>query len=111
MLKALRVGDHLRAEDIAPYNEHVRGFVLDTYQKGMIGGTGKSFDWSIIDRLGLKKTCILAGGLDVDNVVTAIQFVHPYAVDVNSGVEKRPGIKDHTLMRTFVDRIRRLDRQ
>jgi phosphoribosylanthranilate isomerase len=111
VLKALRVGDHLRAEDIAPYNEHVRGFVLDTYQKGMIGGTGKSFDWSIIDRLGLKKTCILAGGLDVDNVVTAIQFVHPYAVDVNSGVEKRPGIKDHTLMRTFVDRIRRLDRQ
>ena len=110
VLKALRVAEHLQAEDITPYNEHVRGFVLDTYQKGTVGGTGRSFDWSLIDRLELKRTCILAGGLDVDNVVRAIQAVHPYAVDVNSGVEKRPGIKDHTLIRAFVDRVRQVER-
>jgi phosphoribosylanthranilate isomerase len=108
VLKALRVGEHLRAEDVAPYNEHVRGFVLDTYQKGRVGGTGKSFDWSIIERLGLKKSCILAGGLNPDNVTKAVQAVHPYAVDVNSGVEKSPGIKDHALIRTFVERVRQL---
>jgi len=109
VLKALRVGEHLQAEDIAPYNEHVRGFVLDTYQKGRVGGTGRSFDWSLIDRLGLKKSCILAGGLDVDNVGRAIQAVHPYGVDVNSGVEKRPGIKDHALIRAFVDTVRQVE--
>jgi len=111
VLKALRIGEHLRAEDVAPYSEHVRGFVLDTYQRGRVGGTGKSFDWSIIEGLGLEKTCILAGGLTADNVTMAIQAVHPYAVDVNSGVEKSPGIKDHTLIRTFVERVRQLECQ
>ena len=111
VLKALRVGEHLRKEDVAPYHEHVRGFVLDTYQKGMVGGTGRSFDWSLIDRLGLKKTCILAGGLDADNVSQAIQAARPYGLDVNSGVEKRPGIKDHTLIRAFMDKVRQLEGQ
>ncbi len=109
VLKALRVGDHLRAEDIAPYNEHVRGFLLDTYHKNMVGGTGKSFDWSIIERLAMEKTYILAGGLDVDNVAKAIEAVRPYAVDVNSGVEKSPGQKDHELVKAFVDRVRQLE--
>jgi len=109
VLKALRIGDHTRAEDIEPYHEHVKGFVLDTYQKDMVGGTGKSFDWSLIKRLNLKKTWILAGGLEVDNVAEAVEAVSPYGLDVNSGVEKRPGEKDHLLIRRFVRRVRALE--
>jgi phosphoribosylanthranilate isomerase len=111
VLKALRVGDHLQAADIAPYNEHVKGFLLDTFQKNMVGGTGKPFDWSLIERLELQKTYILAGGLDVDNVAQAIAAVHPYGLDVNSGVEKSPGHKDHARIRAFVGRVRQLEQQ
>jgi phosphoribosylanthranilate isomerase len=109
VLKALRIGSHLQAEDVAPYNDHVKGFLLDTYQKDMVGGTGKSFDWSLIRRLNLQKTWILAGGLDADNVVEAVESLQPYAVDVNSGVEKSPGQKDHDLIKTFVGRVRQLE--
>ncbi len=109
VLKALRVGSHLQSEDVAPYTEHVKGFLLDTYQKGVAGGTGKQFDWSLIDALGLEKSCILAGGLDVANIAEAITAVRPYAIDVNSGVEKSPGIKDHDKIRTFVATVRKLE--
>ncbi len=111
VLKALRVGEHLQAGDIAPYNEHVKGFLLDTFQKDLVGGTGRSFDWSIIERLALKKSFILAGGLDADNVAAAIEAVHPYAVDVNSGVEKSPGKKDHELIKAFVRTVRLLEQE
>jgi phosphoribosylanthranilate isomerase len=109
VLKALRVGEHSRAEDIAPYTEHVKGFVLDTYQKNRVGGTGKTFDWSLIKELHLQKTWILAGGLDVDNVAEAVGTVAPYGVDVNSGVEQRPGTKDHKKIHDFVRRVRELE--
>ena len=111
VLKALRVGEHLQADDIEPYNEHVKGFLLDTFQKDVVGGTGRSFDWSIIERLALGKTYILAGGLDANNVARAIKAVRPYAVDVNSGVEKSPGQKDHELIKAFVNRVRQLEQQ
>ncbi len=110
VLKALRVGDHLQAEEIAPYGEFVTGYLLDTYHKNKMGGTGMSFDWSLIERLNLNKTWILAGGLDVGNVAAAIEAVHPYGVDVNSGVEKSPGVKDHACIREFVRTIRQVER-
>ncbi|MCI5146633.1 MAG: phosphoribosylanthranilate isomerase, partial [Candidatus Electrothrix sp. AR3] len=105
LLKALRVGEHLQAEDIIPYNEYVRGFLLDTYQKGVQGGTGTSFDWSLIKGLNLQRDFILAGGLDVDNVQQAIEAVQPYGLDVNSGVETSPGHKDHDRIREFVSKV------
>jgi len=109
VIKALRVGKYLKAGDVSPYNEHVKGFLLDTYQKDMVGGTGQCFDWTLIEQLDLQKTCILAGGLDADNVTGAIKAVQPYAVDVNSGVETTPGIKDHDKIRAFVSRVRQLE--
>ncbi len=109
VVKALRVGPHLLAEEVAPYTPHVKGFVLDTYQKGVAGGTGMKFDWSLIEKLALEKPCILAGGLNVDNVTAAIEAVQPYAVDVNSGVEKYPGVKDHCKIHAFVEKIRQLE--
>jgi phosphoribosylanthranilate isomerase len=105
LIKALRVGEHLRAEDIAPYHPHVRGFLLDTYQKGQEGGTGQTFDWSLIPRLNLQRDFILAGGLDISNVRAAIETVQPYGLDVNSGVESSPGRKYHALIRSFVQAV------
>jgi phosphoribosylanthranilate isomerase len=106
IIKALRVGGDLQAKDIMPYNEHVKGFLLDTYQKGVRGGTGQAFDWSLIQHLKLQRDFILAGGLDAENVQEALDAVTPYAVDVNSGVETAPGQKDHRLIKEFIRRVR-----
>lgn len=71
------------------------------------GGTGHSFDWSILKSLTIKLPVILAGGLNPDNVITAIKQVKPYAVDVSSGVETN-GYKDFEKMKKFVERVRSL---
>jgi phosphoribosylanthranilate isomerase len=89
------VGEESRPEDFTPYNECVDAFLLDTYVQGASGGTGKVFDWSIIESLKLQRPLFLAGGLSSENVVSAISKVRPFAVDINSGVESYPGIKDH----------------
>lgn len=95
IIKAFRVGEKSRREDFASYNECVDAFLLDTFVQGAKGGTGKIFDWSIIERLKLQRPVFLAGGLSSENVVSAIREVQPFAVDINSGVESQPGIKDH----------------
>lgn len=100
------MGGDLQANDIIPYNEHVKGFLLDTYQKGVKGGTGLRFDWSLIQDLKLQRDFILAGGLGVENVEEALAAVSPYALDVNSGVETAPGQKDHHLIRAFIRQVR-----
>ena len=109
IIKALRVGEQLHAEDVAPYHAHVRAFLLDTYRKGQEGGTGQTFDWSLIPRLNLQRNFILAGGLDASNIRAAIAAAQPYGVDVNSGVESSPGRKDHALVRAFVRAVRQFD--
>ena len=79
-----------------------RGLLLDSAHEGQFGGTGHRFDWEWIDT-GLEKRLMLAGGLTADNVGDAIRQVRPAAVDVSSGVEKRKGVKDHDLMRAFIE--------
>ena len=85
-----------------------QGFLLDTYQPGMYGGTGQTFAWERIPT-HLQKPIILAGGLTPQNVATAIREVHPYGVDVVSGVEASQGIKDPDKMRAFIRQVRALD--
>lgn len=75
--------------------------LLDAYDPAAAGGTGHTFDWSRIPR-DMNKRIVLAGGLTPQNVAAAIQQVHPYAVDVSSGVEKTKGIKDADKIRAFV---------
>lgn len=108
VLKVFRVSAELKEDMIEPYNECVKGFLLDTYVKENFGGTGKCFDWSLIKTLNLKKPFMLAGGLTVENIGQAIELAHPYGVDINSGVEKVPGIKDHQKIREIVQAIRGL---
>jgi len=109
VLKAFRVGDHSREEDFQPYNSCVSGVVLDTYVKDKEGGTGISFNWNILSRLNLQMPYILAGGLHSENIGEALQLASPYGVDVNSGVEISPGIKDHEKLQRFVEKVTAFD--
>ncbi len=105
IIKAFRVGDKSLPEDFRPYNDCVDAFLLDTYIQGASGGTGMAFDWSIIERLQLQRPIFLAGGLSPENVVRAISDVRPFAVDINSGVESQPGMKDHVRMKNLVQLV------
>ncbi len=109
VLKAIRVGPQTTAAEVAPYADCIQGFLLDTYRKNAVGGTGAAFDWSIIERLDLKKPFLLAGGLGIDNIRTALEQVWPYGVDANSGLEEAPGIKNHNLIRQFVAAVREFE--
>ena len=86
-------------------------FLLDAAaKKDQFGGTGKTFDWSIAQKSAAKHKIILAGGLTPENVGEAILTVRPYAVDVASGVETRPGIKDPSKLREFFAEVARANR-
>jgi len=104
-IKALRVrpGEDVAAA-MAPY-AGAQGILLDTFVEGVPGGTGASFDWSLVPE-DAAKPIILAGGLDADNVATAIRQVRPHAVDVSGGVEASKGIKDAGKIRAFVRAVR-----
>jgi phosphoribosylanthranilate isomerase len=102
LIKAFRVGSRTMAADFTSYEDSVKGFLLDTYIEGQKGGTGKSFDWSIIESLKLQLPVILAGGLTPENVAEAIRTVRPFAIDLNSGVEEEPGKKDLARLRSLV---------
>jgi phosphoribosylanthranilate isomerase len=77
--------------------------LFDRRGKGMWGGTGESFDWELLRDHRSEVPAILAGGLRPENVAEAVSIVHPYAVDVASGVEIEPGRKDHAAMTAFFE--------
>jgi phosphoribosylanthranilate isomerase len=85
------------------------GLLLDTYREGVAGGTGATFDWTMIPSRP-PKPIVLAGGLTAENVGAAIRRVRPYAVDVSSGVEAGKGIKDLRRMQAFVREVEQASR-
>ncbi|WP_298135737.1 phosphoribosylanthranilate isomerase [Acidiferrobacter sp.] len=99
-LKAIAMDEAADARRAAVRYASAQGLLLDAYQKGRAGGTGQVFDWGRIPE-DLCQPVILAGGLSAANVAQAIRQVRPYAVDVSSGVESAPGIKDEQRMREF----------
>ncbi|MBS1884094.1 MAG: phosphoribosylanthranilate isomerase [Actinobacteria bacterium] len=100
VIKAIHVAS---AADIHAAEAYRTDFHLfDRRARGLPGGTGESFDWELLrNRVRSEVPAILAGGLRPDNVAAAIELVHPYAVDVASGVEAEPGRKDHAAMAAF----------
>ncbi len=87
--------------------KRARGLLLDGNAPGAMGGQGETFDWSQVQTV--KQPLVLAGGLNPANVARAVRLVRPYAVDVSSGIETRPGIKDPEKMKAFVQAVRRAD--
>jgi phosphoribosylanthranilate isomerase len=102
IIKTFHVKDAMSLKRLAEYN--VSAFLFDTYSQSEKGGSGIPFDWSIIeDKPYVHDKLFLAGGLNPLNVAQAIEKVRPFAVDVASGVESSPGIKDPGLLRAFIE--------
>ncbi len=100
-MKAFRVRDATILGELPKYATDA--WLLDTYVSGAQGGTGEIFNWALAEeaqRLG--RPVFLAGGLTPENVGPAILQAHPFGVDVSSGVEQRPGRKDHTKLKAFI---------
>jgi phosphoribosylanthranilate isomerase len=84
-------------------------WLIDTPAGAAYGGTGQTFDWSLIAKAGLTRPFFLAGGLGPNNLAEASQQAQPFAVDLNSKVEVAPGIKDGDLIRACLQALRRVD--
>lgn len=106
-IKALRIkNDSSIPENYSEYRGNIKAFLLDTYSDKLAGGTGKTFNWDMAVKMKtLGVPIILAGGLNPSNIEEAIQKVNPYGIDVGSGVEEKPGKKDHSLMKELFDRL------
>ncbi|MBT8149085.1 MAG: phosphoribosylanthranilate isomerase [Pseudomonadales bacterium] len=88
-------------------HQQASGFLLDTLSAAGQGGTGEQFDWSLLPA-GEARPLVLAGGLDAGNVAAAVRAHRPYAVDVSSGVESAPGIKDAGKIENFVRAVQQV---
>jgi phosphoribosylanthranilate isomerase len=104
LIKALRISSKSILSDLENYP--VQAFLLDARDDLLFGGTGKTFDWSLCQKIGKLRPLILAGGLNAANVGRAIQITRPYAVDVCSGVESAPGKKDKFKLKEFMEEVR-----
>ncbi len=107
VIKALRVAGPESLDHVVQFDTDY--ILLDTYHPGRRGGTGEVFDWSLA--AGISKgtgsgRLILSGGLNPENVIAAARAVRPFAVDVSSGVESAPGVKDPVKLRRFFGRLK-----
>lgn len=105
VIKAVKIEGKFKLSRLASFGK-ADAYLLDTYHPDLPGGTGTAFDWSQIRRAGSRKRLFLAGGLTPANVAEAIQICRPYAVDVCSGTEARPGKKDARRTVAFLRAVR-----
>ena len=103
VIKVFRVDSGFRVDTLRSYGSGT--FLLD----GCAPGTGKMFDWELAYGANAFGSVIIAGGLDAGNVSQVVTTLHPFAVDVASGVESRPGKKDYDKMRRFIEAVERAD--
>lgn len=103
-LHVLRLRAGQRADDLVNQTINASALVLDAYKDEQYGGTGHVVDWDLAAEIVQRsaRPVVLAGGLTPDNVAKAIERVRPYAVDVSSGIESMPGIKDLVKLRDFI---------
>jgi phosphoribosylanthranilate isomerase len=108
-IKAVRLKDQSSLSALASYRGAVRAVLFDSYVRGKRGGTGRTVSWDLAVRgVDLGIPVILAGGLNPGNVRTAVSLVRPFAIDLNSGVEERPGRKSPALIARLMDIVRDL---
>ena len=103
-IKAISISEKKDLAEIEKYKDSADYLLFDTKIGSQTGGTGESFDWSLISEL--KMPYILAGGLGADNIEEALKKLNPLAVDLNSQVENSPGKKNHRLVKKTVEKIK-----
>lgn len=104
VIKAFRVKDQSSLDRLGDYD--VAACLLDAWSPAAYGGTGETFNWEIAAAAAASQCIILAGGLTPENVAEAVATVKPYAVDVSSGVESAPGVKDREKIFNFIRNAR-----
>lgn len=109
VIKAIRVRDSFRVSQLRNF-KRASSILLDGFDSRLRGGTGKSFDWKLARSAGRKRRIFLAGGLTPENAAEAVAAARPFAIDVCSGVESRPGKKDAAKMRALVAAVRRMSK-
>jgi phosphoribosylanthranilate isomerase len=107
VIKAFRVDSSFRVDTLRNHGSGT--FLLDACSPDQFGGTGKSFDWDLVFGANAFGSIIIAGGLNPDNVSRVVSTLHPFGVDVASGVESKPGKKDYDKMRRFIEGVQRAD--
>lgn len=107
-LKAVRMAPGCSVADSADQFKDASGLLLDSFDPTQYGGSGETFDWQRIPA-DLDLPLLLAGGLNSNNVVSAIEIANPYAVDVSSGVETAPGVKSAAKIREFINLVNRVE--
>lgn len=110
-IRAFRVHDAASLQELADYTYPVGAILLDTYHQDKLGGSGETFNWELAQEAKrlTDRPLFLAGGLTPENVQDALECVRPYGVDVSSGVEASPGIKDHAKVKAFIRAVREWD--
>jgi phosphoribosylanthranilate isomerase len=103
VIKAARIAGTADLRDLERF--HTDLHLLDAAAKGAYGGTGRTWDWSLLSHRRAKIPFLLAGGLNADNVAEAIVATRPWGVDVSSGVESEPGVKDHAKLRALFEAV------
>lgn len=103
-IKTLRVSETLPDTHVAP---NAAWLLFDTFDERRAGGTGRRFDWSLLATYDRSKPFFLSGGVNDENIVAAISLVRPDAIDLSSGVEASPGVKDHERVGRLFERVRR----
>ncbi len=105
--RVFRVSPDFKLESIGGSN--AGAFMLDTFVEGTLGGAGRTFDWNIAIQAKQYGRVILSGGINQENVGEAIRRVSPYAIDVSSGVERSPGVKDQRKIHRFFEAIAKVE--
>lgn len=104
--------DHARSLLTSYSSEQNQGapdFIVDAFNPHLFGGTGERTDWHIARDIASRHRILLAGGLSPENVAEAVALVRPWGVDVSSGVERTPGLKDHSKVKRFIENAKALE--
>jgi len=103
VINAIRIKAGFDPASLGKYDVHA--LLLDAYVEDLQGGTGQTFDWKRFSSKDFGVPVILAGGLNAENVLNAIESIHPTALDISSGVEQAPGVKDTEKLEQFFQRV------
>jgi len=109
VIKTVPIGMDFGLAGVEPFRDHAAALLLDTYHADKAGGTSQTFDWRSLGPVPGWAPFFVAGGLTPDNVGECIAVLRPFAVDVSSGVESSPGVKDHTKLSALCAAVRAAD--